>query len=71
MRKSENQNSNMGPKQLHHHNLELEAYKSGNREALLELVLTDPFTRSLDQANGLVEGILKLPFHKEMRAHFK
>jgi len=51
-------------------NLELEAYTTGLRERLIELVLADPFTHSLDQAQSLVHGILNLPFHKEMKAHF-
>lgn len=51
-------------------NLELEAYKTGDRGALVNLVLTDPFTHTLEQANALVDGILNLPFHKEMRTHY-
>ncbi len=51
--------------------VELEAYERGSRELLVELVMTDPWTRSREQAEQLVESILKLPFHDEMRRHYK
>jgi alpha-galactosidase len=51
-------------------NLELLAYTTGDRKALVALILTDPFTHSLAQAETLVERILSLDFHAKMRAHF-
>jgi len=51
--------------------VELEAYESGSRELLVELVTIDPWTRSRGQAEQLVERILKLPYHEEMRKHYK
>ena len=51
--------------------VELEAYESGSRELLVELVTMDPWTRSREQAEQLVERILKLPYHEEMRKHYK
>ena len=50
---------------------ELEAYESGSRELLVELVMMDPWTRSREQAERLVERILKLPYHEEMRKHYR
>jgi alpha-galactosidase len=51
--------------------LELSAYAQGSRELLRQLVLTDPFSRSLEQAAGLVEEILAMPGHEAMAAHFR
>jgi alpha-galactosidase len=51
--------------------LELAAYAQGSRELLRQLVLTDPFSRSLEQAAGLVEEILAMPGHEAMAAHFR
>jgi alpha-galactosidase len=50
--------------------IELAAYDEGSRERLVELVMTDPWTRSLEQARQLVDTILALPGHEEMRAHY-
>ncbi|MEM2058874.1 MAG: hypothetical protein QXO76_11590, partial [Thermoproteota archaeon] len=51
--------------------VELEAYESGNRERLLELVEMDPWTMSEEQARGLLNDILSIPYHEEMRRHYK
>ncbi len=51
--------------------LELAAYAQGSRELLRQLILTDPFTRSLGQADALLEDILALPGHEAMRAHYR
>jgi alpha-galactosidase len=51
--------------------IELEAYDSGSKELLVELATMDPWTRSREQAEQLVERILKLPYHEEMRKHYK
>ena len=50
--------------------MELAAYDEGSRERLVELVLTDPWTRSLDQAQALVDTILAMPEHEAMRQHY-
>jgi alpha-galactosidase len=50
--------------------MELAAYEQGSYELLLQLVLMDPFTKSLDQAKALLDEILALPYHAEMRAHY-
>lgn len=51
--------------------MELAAYEQGSYELLLQLVLMDPFTKSLDQAKALLDEILALPYHAEMRQHYK
>jgi alpha-galactosidase len=51
--------------------IELEAYDSGSKELLVELATMDPWTRSREHAEQLVERILKLPYHEEMRKHYK
>jgi len=51
--------------------LELAAYAEGSRELLRELILTDPWTRSVRQADALIDNILTLPPHEEMRAHYR
>jgi alpha-galactosidase len=50
--------------------VELEAYETGSREALLQLILMDPYTQSEDQARSLLKGILDLPYHEAMRRHY-
>jgi len=51
--------------------MELAAYEQGSRELLLQLILMDPFTKSIDQANALLNDILALPYHAAMREHYK
>jgi alpha-galactosidase len=52
-------------------NIELEAFETGSKELLLQLILMDPWTRSEEQARALMEDILALPYHEEMRQHFR
>ena len=51
--------------------MELAAYEKGDYNLLLSLVMMDPFTRSEAQARAFLEEILALPYHTEMRAHYK
>ncbi|MGQ9596274.1 MAG: family 4 glycosyl hydrolase [Thermoproteota archaeon] len=51
--------------------MELEAYESSSRERLLELIEMDPWSRTEEQAKGLLNEILSLPYHEEMRQHYK
>jgi alpha-galactosidase len=51
--------------------VELEAYEKGDRELLLQLILMDPWTRSEEQAMNLLEEIMALPYHEEMRQHYE
>ena len=52
-------------------NIELKALATGSKELLLQLIMMDPWTRSEDQARSLMEEILALPYHEEMRKHYK
>jgi alpha-galactosidase len=51
--------------------VELAAYDERSRERLLELILADPWTHSLDQAETMLDEILAMPAHAEMRAHYQ
>jgi alpha-galactosidase/6-phospho-beta-glucosidase family protein len=51
--------------------LELAAYTQGSRVLLRELLMTDPRTRSTAQADALIDEISALPFHDELRAHYR
>jgi alpha-galactosidase len=51
--------------------VELAAYRSGRRELLRQLLLMDPWTRSQEQADRLLDAILALPFNTEMAAHYR
>jgi alpha-galactosidase len=50
--------------------LELAAYDEGSRARLLELILTDPWTTSLEQAEALLAGILAMPEHEMLRDRY-
>ena len=51
--------------------LVLEAFLTGDRELLLQLILNDRRTKSLEQAKALLKDILKLPFNRSMMEHYK
>ncbi len=51
--------------------IELAAHEEGSRERLLELILADPWTHSLDQAGAMLDEIMAMPEHAEMRAHYQ
>lgn len=48
----------------------LEALISGDREVLLEILVRDPRTKSVEQAEAAIENILSLPFNHEMKEHY-
>ena len=50
--------------------VELAAYAQRSRGLLLQLILMDPFTRSLDQAAALLDDILAMSGHAPLRAHY-
>jgi len=50
---------------------ELEAYIAGDRKILLQLLLSDPWTKTRDQAERVLDEILSLPFNMEMAQHYK
>lgn len=52
-------------------NLELEAFNQGSRKLLLELIMLDPWTRSMAQAGALLDEVLALPYHEVMRTHYR
>ena len=51
--------------------MELAAYESGDINLLRELVLMDKWATSMDQVSAFIDEILDLPYHKEMKEHFK
>lgn len=51
--------------------LELEAYRTHRKELLVDLVMTDPRSHSLAQAQGLVEQILSLEANRDMREWYR
>jgi len=51
--------------------LVIEAFLTGDRQLLLDLILNDRRTESPDQAKALLDDILGLPFNKPMADHYK
>ncbi|MBE6541949.1 MAG: hypothetical protein E7672_05835 [Ruminococcaceae bacterium] len=51
--------------------MELEAYETGNLEFLKELVLMDKWATSMEQVTEFIDEIMALPYHEEMRKHYK
>jgi len=49
----------------------LEAFLQGGEDLLLEWLLNDPRTKSLQQAESMIKNVLALPFNKEMAEHYK
>lgn len=52
-------------------NLELAAYAQRSRSMLLDLIMMDPWTHSERQARELLNSILALPYHQELREHYQ
>lgn len=50
---------------------ELEAFARGDRNLLLNVILMDPFTTSMAQAQRLLDEILALPCHERLRQHYR
>ena len=51
--------------------MELEAYNKGSKELLLQVIMMDRFCTSREQASSFLDEILALPYHEEMRKHYK
>ncbi|MBA3450025.1 MAG: hypothetical protein H0T18_02295 [Chloroflexia bacterium] len=51
--------------------IELAAYEEGSRERLLELILADPWTTSLAQAEAMLDEILAMPEHRMLREQYQ
>ncbi len=49
----------------------LEAFVSGDKRILQEILIRDPRTKSFEQAKAVVDELLALPFNKEMKKHYK
>ncbi len=49
----------------------LEAFRSGQREMLVEILIRDPRTRSEKQAREAIDAILALPENAEMARHYR
>lgn len=52
-------------------NVELAAFEGRSRKLLVDLVMMDPWTRSIEQATALVDEILALPWNKEMNEWYQ
>lgn len=52
-------------------NLELAAYTERSRDLLFELIMLDPWTRSMAQARAMLDDVLALDFNAEMRDHYR
>ena len=50
--------------------LELRAFETGDIRLLEQLIMTDPWTRSLEQAQALLRDILDMPCNHAMKAFF-
>ncbi|UCG87990.1 MAG: hypothetical protein JSW71_05445, partial [Gemmatimonadota bacterium] len=51
--------------------IELEAYQKGSRNLLTHLVMTDKWVTSQQQAEDLIDEIFSLPYHVELREHYR
>ena len=49
---------------------ELDAYETGSRQKLEELVMMDPWTKSERQASDLLDDVLALPEYSKMKKHY-
>ena len=51
--------------------MELAAYEKGSRALLTQLVMMDKWTQSVKNANDLIDEIFALPYHGELREHYR
>ena len=49
----------------------LEAFTTGDKRILQEILVRDPRTRSFEQVEAVVDEILSLPFNREMKKHYE
>ncbi len=52
-------------------NLEIEAHETGSRELLRQLIMMDPWSRTEEQAGRLIDEVMALPYHEELRRHYR
>jgi len=48
----------------------LEAFITGDRKVLEEILIRDPRTKSYEQVKAVIDEILDLPFNKKMKKHY-
>ncbi|MDI3473344.1 MAG: hypothetical protein PWQ20_1585 [Thermotogaceae bacterium] len=48
----------------------LEAFLTGDRKELEEVLVRDPRTKSFEQVQAVIDEILNLPFNEEMKRHY-
>jgi alpha-galactosidase len=51
--------------------MELEAYNNRDQNLLRQMILMDKWCRSAEQADALIRDVLALPYHSEMREHYR
>jgi alpha-galactosidase len=51
--------------------MELDAFVHGSRDRLVDLVLMDRGSASVEQVSAFVDEILALPYHGDMRSHYR
>ena len=49
----------------------LEAYVDGDRSALILWLMADPRTRSYEQAKGLIDKLLDMPWNLKAKKHYR
>ena len=49
----------------------LEAFESRDPNALLEMVLAHPSTRTIEQARAVLDDLLALPFNRDVADYFR
>ena len=49
----------------------LEAFRTGSREVLVEILIRDPRTKSEKQARDAIEAIMTMPENSDMARHYK
>ncbi|MDI3472843.1 MAG: hypothetical protein PWQ20_552 [Thermotogaceae bacterium] len=49
----------------------LEAFLTGDRKVLEEVLVRDPRTKSFEQVQAVIDEILDLPFNEEMKKHYR
>ena len=51
--------------------MELKAFETGDKRFLKELIMMDPWTKTEEQAQALLNELLNKPWNKAMKAYFE
>lgn len=51
--------------------MEIAAFESHSKELLIDMLMMDPYTHSKAQAEGMLDEILNLPYHEEMKQYYR